>query len=80
VKIAIFEDDLTFNFFPITLTRPSFFLKLGAFRFYDRVKLESKTEPILFTRDYIGDYLKNKYNLTVNDASSVDDETLFING
>ncbi|MBO3762890.1 MAG: hypothetical protein JTT16_04820 [Candidatus Brockarchaeota archaeon] len=80
MKVAIFEDDLTFNFFPITLTRPSFFLKLGVLRFYDRVKIESKTEPILFTRDFIGNYLKSKYNFRVNDTSSVDDETLFING
>lgn len=80
MKVAIFEDDLTFNFFPITLTRPSFFLKLGALRFYDRVKMESKTEPILFARDYIGNYIKSKYNIVTNDISSVDDETLFING
>lgn len=76
----IFDDDLTANFYPITLTKPSFELILGTSTLLDNLvrKLNLKTFSLI-VKPYLVDSVKQKYNIDINPKKTTED-TLFING
>ncbi|MEM2088511.1 MAG: putative sugar nucleotidyl transferase [Thermoproteota archaeon] len=81
MKIVVFEDDSTYNFEPLTLTRGVFDLRLGLFSFADRIKHFMQVEQIDFlTRDHIARHIRESRGVRANEPEKIDDETLFVNG
>lgn len=81
MRIVMFEDDTTYNFEPLTLTRGVFDLRIGLFSFADRVKHYMQVEQIDFlTREYIAEYMRRKKRVKANEPEAIDDEAIFING
>ncbi|MDW8034388.1 MAG: putative sugar nucleotidyl transferase, partial [Nitrososphaerota archaeon] len=61
MKVIVFEDDATYNFEPLTLTRGAFDLRIGLFSFADRIKHYMQVEQLDFmTREHIAEYMKRK--------------------
>lgn len=75
--IALFEDSQWQSFSPISLTRATFDIKVGARSYFE----EYRDPPeILLTRKYLGDVTQERHpNCKLNPAT-VDNETLFVNG
>ncbi len=79
MQICIFEDKLSDNFYPLTLSRPVFDLLYGMntlrekiLRYFPNVKFS------LFCRDYLKESVKQNYpGISVNELT--DDDYLFIN-
>lgn len=72
VRLVAFESSLTTNFYPLTLTRPTFDLAFGTSTLLQRIeeKLGQKFE-YLYVRDYIEDVVKNDHrNVRVNEPIS----------
>lgn len=81
MKVVVFEDDATYNFGPLTLTRGSFDLRIGLFSFADRVKHYMQVEQLDFmTRDYIAEYMRKRKKVRANEPDAIDDEAIFVNG
>jgi UDP-N-acetylglucosamine diphosphorylase/glucosamine-1-phosphate N-acetyltransferase len=81
MRIVMFEDDATYNFEPLTLTRGVFDLRIGLFSFADRVKHYMQVEQMDFlTREYIAEYIRGKKKVKANEPEAIDDEAIFING
>jgi UDP-N-acetylglucosamine diphosphorylase/glucosamine-1-phosphate N-acetyltransferase len=79
--VAIFEDDAYENFLPLTYTRPAFDLRCGARSFRQRIAdLMRAPDVLLFTRDYLGEYIESKERRPVNRPEAIGGPTLFING
>lgn len=76
----IFEDDLTLNFHPITLTRPAFDLILGTKTLLDAILDELKPEHYsLLVSEYLSPITKRRHpNADVN-PEKVDGDVVFIN-
>jgi len=81
LRVAIFEDDAYENFLPLTYTRPAFDLRCGAKSFRHRIMdLLRAPDAILFTRDYLADYIESKEQRSVNRTEAIVGTTLFVNG
>lgn len=81
LRAAIFEDDAYDNFLPLTYTRPAFDLRCGAKSFRHRIMdLIRAPDAMLFTREYLADFMASKEKGSVNRAESITGTTLFING
>lgn len=80
VQYIIFDDDLTSNFYPITLTKPSFDLILGTGTLIDILirKLNLKKFSLI-VKPYLADIVKQKYKMEVNPLQTKED-VIFING
>ncbi|MGQ9479018.1 MAG: putative sugar nucleotidyl transferase [Thermoproteota archaeon] len=81
MRIVVFEDDATYNFEPLTLTRGAFDLRIGLFSFSERIRHYMQVEEIDFLcRGYIADYIRDSEKARANEPDSIDDDILFING
>jgi UDP-N-acetylglucosamine diphosphorylase/glucosamine-1-phosphate N-acetyltransferase len=77
MSIALFEDSLWQNFEPISLTKATFDIKVGAKSFFEEHKL---TPEILLTREYLACVTAERHpNCKVN-PSSISSDTVFVNG
>lgn len=77
MSLALFEDTNSQTFSAITLTKPSFDVKIGATTHFERCK---KKPDFLITREFLQDVTKEKHpNCKVN-PSSTEIDTLFVNG
>lgn len=89
MKIIVFEDSRYNNFYPLSLTKPLWELRIGCFKFWERIELFLKdyfnTDPsdlYYFTREYLAPLYKEIYpEKKINDRSFTDsgDDLLFIN-
>lgn len=77
MSIALFEDSRWQNFEPISLTKATFDIKVGAKSFFEEHKL---TPEILLTREYLACVTAERHpNCKVN-PSSISSDTVFVNG
>jgi len=83
MKVVLFEDEATYNFDPLTLTRGAFDLRLGVFSFSDRARRvlrASKDSVHYLARDYIAAHIRARDGKTANQPDKIDEEALFVNG
>lgn len=79
--VALFEDEVYANFFPLTYTRPVFECRSGMFSFLERAqRIFSESRFALFTRDYLAPTFRRRVSCPVNKPDSLDDDVLLING
>ena len=77
MSIALFEDSHWQNFDPISLTKATFDIKVGAKSFFEEHQLAPET---LLTREYLACVTAERHpNCKVN-PSSIDSDTVFVNG
>jgi UDP-N-acetylglucosamine diphosphorylase/glucosamine-1-phosphate N-acetyltransferase len=77
MSIALFEDSHWQNFEPISLTKATFDIKVGAKSFFEEHKLTPET---LLTREYLACVTAERHpNCKVN-PSSISSDTVFVNG
>jgi UDP-N-acetylglucosamine diphosphorylase/glucosamine-1-phosphate N-acetyltransferase len=77
MSIALFEDSHWQNFAPISLTKATFDIKIGAKSFFEEHQL---VPEILLTREYLARVTAERHpNCKVN-PSSIDNNTVFVNG
>ena len=77
MSIALFEDSHLQNFDPISLTKATFDIKVGARSFFEEHELAPET---LLTREYLARVTAERHaNCNVN-PTSIDSDTVFVNG
>ncbi len=77
MSLALFEDPYWQNFVPISLTRATFDIKVGAKTFFEEHPLAPET---LLTREYLTRVTSERHpNCRVN-PSFIDSDTIFVNG
>ncbi len=77
MSIALFEDSHWQNFEPISLTKATFDIKVGAKSFFEEYQLAPE---ILLTREYLSCVTAERHpNCKVN-PSSISSDTVFVNG
>ena len=77
VSIALFEDGYWRNFLPITLTKPTFDVKVGAKSFYEEY---GQPPEYLLTREFLAATTLERHPLSKVNPSSFDEDTVFVNG
>jgi len=77
MEIALFEDSQWQNFAPLTLTRATFDIKVGARSFFEEYK---QTPETLLTREYLAGVTGERHVQCRVNPSSVDSDTVFVNG
>ncbi|MEM2873279.1 MAG: putative sugar nucleotidyl transferase [Nitrososphaerales archaeon] len=80
LHLLIFEDDLTLNFYPITLTRPAFDLMLGTKTLLDAILSKIKPEHYsLLVSEYLSPITSRRHpNADVN-PKQIEGDVVFIN-
>ena len=75
--IALFEDSNWQNLSPISLTKATFDIKIGAKSFFE----EHQASPeVLLTREYLAGVTGERHILCKVNPSSIDNDTVFVNG
>lgn len=77
MSIALFEDSHWQNFEPISLTKATFDIKVGAKSFFEEHKL---TPEILLTREYLACVTAERHSNCKVNPSSISSDTVFVNG
>jgi UDP-N-acetylglucosamine diphosphorylase/glucosamine-1-phosphate N-acetyltransferase len=77
MSISLFEDSYWQNFDPLSLTKATFDIKVGAKSFFEE---HQQTPEILLTREYLASVTAERHpNCNVN-PSSLGSDTIFVNG
>ena len=90
MNIVVFEDSLYDNFYPLSLTKPIWELRLGCFSIRERIERSIDRSKNIFkgsmiyyyTRDYLKSFYQEKYGgININDSSFLNSRkiTLFMN-
>jgi UDP-N-acetylglucosamine diphosphorylase/glucosamine-1-phosphate N-acetyltransferase len=74
--IALFEDSHWQNFAPISLTKATFDIKVGAKSFFEEHKAAPET---LLAREYLAGVTKERHPECGINPSSIDSDTIFVN-
>jgi UDP-N-acetylglucosamine diphosphorylase / glucose-1-phosphate thymidylyltransferase / UDP-N-acetylgalactosamine diphosphorylase / glucosamine-1-phosphate N-acetyltransferase / galactosamine-1-phosphate N-acetyltransferase len=77
MSIALFEDSHWRNFAPISLTKATFDIKVGAKSFFEEHEVTPET---LLTRQYLACVTAERHVHCEVNPSSIDSDTVFING
>jgi UDP-N-acetylglucosamine diphosphorylase/glucosamine-1-phosphate N-acetyltransferase len=77
MAIALFEDPQWRNFTPISLTKPTFDIKVGANNFFEEHRPAPQT---LLTREYLARVTAERHADCEVNPASIDRDTVFING
>jgi UDP-N-acetylglucosamine diphosphorylase/glucosamine-1-phosphate N-acetyltransferase len=77
MSIALFEDSHWRNFAPISLTKATFDIKVGAKSFFEEHVLAPET---LLTREYLASVTAERHSRCKVNPTSIDRDTVFING
>ena len=85
MQLAIFEDEVYENLYPLTLTKPVYYLKTGTSTILQKIlksiKKRENVKTLLFCRKYLENIVReNLTEIRVNDFDSIEDELLLING
>lgn len=79
--ICVFEDSRHPQLIPLVYTRPVFELRCGLFTTLERtIKHYPHATITLFSRNYLSDVLKERFDHRVNTLHTSDDTCLFLNG
>ncbi len=81
-RLIIFEDDSFANFFPLTLNRPTFFLRCGAYALWEKIAKKITYDSISFScRDELAALTMNHSGIACNSIENTSEERLiFLNG
>src|ERR671924_287471 len=77
MSIALFEDSHWRNFAPISLTKATFDIKVGAKSFFEEHLIAPET---LLTREYLASVTAERHVHCKVNPTSIDTDTVFING
>jgi UDP-N-acetylglucosamine diphosphorylase / glucose-1-phosphate thymidylyltransferase / UDP-N-acetylgalactosamine diphosphorylase / glucosamine-1-phosphate N-acetyltransferase / galactosamine-1-phosphate N-acetyltransferase len=77
MSIALFEDSHWQNFDPISLTKATFDIKVGAKSFFEEHQLAPET---LLTREYLACVTAERHPSCKVNPSSIDSDAVFVNG
>jgi len=77
MSVALFEDSHWQNFAPISLTKATFDIKIGAKSFFEEQTVIPET---LLTREYLAAVTAERHAGCNVNPTSIDSDTLFING
>ncbi|OGG02602.1 MAG: hypothetical protein A3F83_15945 [Candidatus Glassbacteria bacterium RIFCSPLOWO2_12_FULL_58_11] len=83
MKLVIFESESFYNFFPIAYLRPTFELRCGHLKLYEKIIRNHPGPPAaFFCRHYLAETfaLRAPAGSTINDPVSLDDNLLVFNG
>lgn len=75
--IALFEDSHWQNFAPISLTRPTFDIKVGARTYFEEY---TQAPEFLFTREFLAQTTQERHAASRVNPGSFDADTVFVNG
>jgi UDP-N-acetylglucosamine diphosphorylase/glucosamine-1-phosphate N-acetyltransferase len=75
--IVLFEDSYWQNFKPITLTKATFDIKVGARSFFEEYK---QLPEILLTREYLAEVTGERHTECRINSTSIDSDMVFVNG
>jgi UDP-N-acetylglucosamine diphosphorylase/glucosamine-1-phosphate N-acetyltransferase len=75
--IALFEDSHWQNFSPLSLTKATFDIKVGARSLFEEHKM---TPEVLLTREYLAGVTGERHPQCKVNPSSIDNDTVFVNG
>ena len=75
--VALFEDSNWLNFAPITLTRPTFDIKVGAKSYFEECL---RAPDFLLTREYLAGTVRQRHPECLVNPHSADEDTIFVNG
>ena len=75
--IALFEDSHWLNFSPISLTKATFDIKVGARSFFEDHQVMPE---VLLTREYLAGVTSERHVHCKINPSSIDNSTVFVNG
>lgn len=77
--LAVFEDESSEDFYPVTLTRPVFELKCGASTVYEKIsRLFPGEDTCFFARDYLAPALRSRTGAPVNEMDALTGEYLVL--
>ncbi len=76
--IALFEDSHWQNFFPISLTKATFDIKIGARSFFE--EHQAMMPEVLLTREYLAGVTGERHVQCEVNPSSIDSDMVFVNG
>ncbi len=77
MSLALFEDSYWQNFEPISLTKATFDIKVGAKTFFEEHHL---TPEVLLTREYLASVTSERHPNCMVNPTSLGSDTLFVNG
>jgi UDP-N-acetylglucosamine diphosphorylase/glucosamine-1-phosphate N-acetyltransferase len=77
MSLSLFEDSYWQNFEPISLTKATFDIKVGAKTFFEEHKL---TPEVLLTREYLASITSERHPNCIVNPTSLDNDTVFVNG
>lgn len=83
MKLILFEDDSTYNFYPLTLTHAAFELRHGIFTFSERARISLRADVDAMqylARDYLASRMRDKDKSVANEPEKIDEEAVFVNG
>ena len=75
--IALFEDSHWQNFVPLSLTKATFDIKVGAKSFFEEHRV---TPEVLLAREYLAGVTGERHVQCKVNPSSIDSDTVFVNG
>src|SRR5262245_27930569 len=75
--LALFEDSNWLNFAPLTLTRPTFDIKVGAKSYFEE---HLRPPDFLITREYLAGTVRQRHPECMVNPHSPDEDTIFVNG
>jgi UDP-N-acetylglucosamine diphosphorylase/glucosamine-1-phosphate N-acetyltransferase len=79
MPIALFEDHHWRNFAPLTLTKATFDVKVGARSFFEECSYANSTPDALLAREHLEKVTAERHPCKVN-PGTFDKDTLFVNG
>jgi UDP-N-acetylglucosamine diphosphorylase/glucosamine-1-phosphate N-acetyltransferase len=75
--IVLFEDSCWQNFTPITLTKATFDIKVGARSLFEE---HSQLPEVLLTREYLAEVTSERHKQCQINPTSIDSDMVFVNG
>ncbi|HVX03481.1 MAG TPA: putative sugar nucleotidyl transferase [Nitrososphaera sp.] len=80
-SIALFEDHHWRNFAPLTLTKATFDVKVGARSFFEECSYAGNAPHALLVRKHLEQVTRERHDgCKVNDQNALDSDTIFVNG
>ena len=79
MQVALFEDHHWRNLLPMTLTRATFDVKVGARTFFEEYAHAGREPACLLVRSYLEKVTAERHRCKVNPAS-IDSDAIFVNG
>lgn len=80
MQLALFEDQHWRNLSPITLTRATFDVKIGARTYLEECMHAGREPAVLLVRDYLAKITAERHGGCKVNPASIDGDTIFING